>query len=145
MLIPDGYINIIQERLNLYNEMGKIADEEALNAFRNKMKDKFGPIPFQVDELFNGIRLRWICKELGIERLSLKSRKMRCYFVGNAKSSFYESPLFDKLMKHISTKGPELGLTLKQSPKYLIMIKDGVNNLKSCRKILENLQEDISV
>ena len=70
---------------------------------------------------------------------------MRCYFVGNAKSSFYESPLFDKLMKHISTKGPEIGLTLKQSTKYLIMIKDGVNNLKSCRKILENLQEDISV
>ena len=145
MLIPDAYINIIQERLNLYNEMGKISDEEELKAFRNKMKDKFGPIPFQVDELFNGIRLRWICKELGIERLSLKSRKMRCYFVGNAKSSFYESPLFDKLMKHISTKGPEIGLTLKQSTKYLIMIKDGVNNLKSCRKILENLQEDISV
>ena len=144
MLIPDEYISVIQERLNLYNEMGKINKEEELMAFRNKIKDKFGPIPFQVSELFNGIRVRWICKEMGIERLSLKGRKMRCYFVANPQSSFYETPFFGQLMEHINTKYAEHGLSLKQSTKHLIMSKDGINNLKSCRKILENLQEDVA-
>ena len=143
MLIPDEYISVIQERLNLYNEMGKINKESELKAFRTKMKDKFGPIPFQVEELFNGIRLRWICKEMGMERLSLKGRKMRCYFISNPQSSFFETPFFGKLMEHISVNHSEHGLSLKQSNKYLIMTKDGVNNLKSCRKILENLQEDV--
>jgi len=144
MLIPDEYISVIQERLLLYNEMGKLSKEAELAEFKSKMKDKFGPIPFQVEELFNGIRLRWICKELGMERLSLKKRKMRCYFVSNPKSSFYETDFFNQMMHHISTKGAETGLSLKQSSKFLILIKDGVNNLKSCRKILENLQEDVS-
>jgi len=143
MLIPDEYINIIQERLNIYNEMGKINNEEELTALKKKLKDKFGPIPFQVDELFNGIRLRWLCKRIGVERLSLKSRKLRCYFIANAQSSFYETPLFTNLLNYISTKGTEQGLSIKQSNKYLIMVKDQVNNLKAARKILENLLEDL--
>ena len=143
MLIPDEYVNIIQERLNIYNEMGKVDKEEELNAMRKKLKDKFGPIPFQVEELFNGIRLRWICKKIGVERLSLKKRKLRCYFISNPQSSFFETDLFNNLIKFISTKGSEHGLSLKQSNKFLIMIKDEVNNLKACRKVLENLLEDL--
>ena len=89
------------------------------------------------------IRLRWICKKIGVERLSLKNRKLRCYFVSNPQSSFYETTLFNSLIKYISTQGHEQGLSLKQSNKFLIMIKDGVNNLRACRKILENLLEDL--
>ncbi len=144
MLIPDEYVNVIQERLNIYTEMGKIEKDEDLKAFRKKLIDKFGPIPFQVEELFNGVRIRWICKRLGMERLSLKNRKMRCYFVGNPKSSFYETKLFNDLLQYITTKGPEQGLFLKQSNKFLILIKDEVNNLKAARKVLEFILEEIS-
>jgi len=140
MLIPDEYINIIQERLLIYNEMGGIKNDEELSVLKKKLKDKFGPIPFQIEELFNGIRLRWICKEMGIERLSLKNRKLRCYFVSNPQSSFYETAFFNNLLQYITSNGAAEGLSLKQSNKYLIMVKDGVNNLKACRKILEALQ-----
>jgi len=143
MLIPDDYINVISERLSIYTEMGKVDNDEQLLALRNKMKDKFGKIPFQVEELFNGIRLRWICKQLGVERLSLKARKLRCYFVNNPQSSFYETKLFNDLIKFISTKGPEYGLSLKQSRKNLILIKDQLNNLKQARKLLENVMAEI--
>ncbi len=143
MLIPDEYVNVIQERLNIYSDMGKIDDENQLSEYRKKLKDKFGPIPFQVEELFNGIRLRWICKKMGVEKLSLKKRKLRCYFISNPKSSFYDTEFFNKMLQYVSTKGAEHGLTLKQSNKFLILIKDNVNNLKSARKLLENLIEDI--
>jgi len=143
MLIPDEYVNIIQERLSIYSEMGKVNKEDELKALRNKLKDKFGPIPFQVEELFNGIRLRWICKKLGMERLSLKSRKLRCYFISNPQSSFFETDFFNNLIKYVSTVGAEHGLSLKQSQKHLILIKDGVNNLKASRKILENILTEV--
>ncbi len=144
MLIPDDYISIIQERLSIYTAMGKIEKEEELIAFRDKLKDKFGKIPFQVEELFNGIRLRWICKRFGIEKFSLKNRKLRGYFVSNPQSAFYETDFFNSFIKFISTKGPDYGLTLKQSPKHLILIKDQVNNLKQSRKILEKILEEIT-
>ena len=143
MLIPDEYVSVIQERLSIYTEMSNIEKEEQLVEFRNKLKDKFGPVPYQVDELFNGIRLRWICKRLGIERLSLKSRKLRCYFIGNPQSSFYETPLFNNFMSYISTHGHKEGLSFKQSKSYLILVKDGVNNLKTCRRILEKIEKEI--
>ena len=102
MLIPDDYINIIQERLNLYTEMDGINTEEELEAFINKMQDRFGPIPREVKELFNGIKIRWKAKELGFERISLKSKKLRCYFVSNPQSLYFESPVFKQLLAFVS-------------------------------------------
>jgi len=143
MLIPDEYINLIQERLNIYTEMGNVNNEEQLDQLKKKLKDKFGPMPFQVAELFNGIRLRWICKQMGIERLSLKANKLRCYFVSNAQSSFYETKLFNDFLQYVSTQGPGLGLSLKQSRKNLILVKDKVYNLKQSRKLLESIRSEI--
>lgn len=143
MLIPDEYVSVIQERLSIYTEMNKIEKEQDLKAYRSKLKDKFGAIPFQLDELFNGIRLRWICKKMGIERLSLKNQKLRAYFIRNAQSAFYETKFFNDFLNFISTKGPEKQLFLKQSKNHLILVKDEINNLKTARKLLENLLEDI--
>ena len=143
MLIPDDYVSGIQERLSIYTEMGNIEKRDTLLAFRNNLKDRFGPVPFQVDELLYGVELKWICKKMGIERLSLKSRKMRCYFVSNPQSSFYETDFFNNLIKFISTKGIEMGLHLKQSKNRLILIKEQVNNLKQCKKILEQIKKEL--
>ena len=143
MLIPDEYVNIIQERLSIYTEMDKLENEEQLNQLRKKLKDKFGPVPFQVEELFNGIRLRWFCKKMGVERLSLKNRKMRAYFIRNAQSPFYETKFFKNFLGFVSSKGLEMGLTLKQSNTHLIMVKDEVNNLKACRKLLQFILEEV--
>jgi len=143
MLIPDEYINNIQERLRLYTELDRIKDEESLSAFHNKLKDRFGPVPIQIRELYNGLRLRWLCKTMGFERLSLKGRKLRCYFVSNPQSRFYETPHFQTMLQYISTDGIALGLSMKQSTQFLILIKDGVKNLKEARIILERIAEDV--
>jgi len=140
MLIPDDYIRSIQERLNLYTELNKITKEEDIEKFAKNLVDRFGPLPRQIEELFNGLRLRWICKSLGIEKLTLKSRKMRCYFVSNPQSLFYESKVFQDILKYVSTKGPSVGISLKQSAKFLILIKEDVRNLKQARLALENIQ-----
>ncbi len=141
MLIPDSYISNIQERLNLYTELDNIENEDELLAFKTKLKDRFGPMPSQVDELFSGVRLRWMCTRLGFERLSLKKKKLRCFFIRNPQSRFYESIKFQQIMAFISTEGKKIGLTLKQTPSFLIVIKDQVKNLKECRIVLDRIEE----
>ncbi len=143
MLIPDYYISNIQERLKLYTQLDSIENEEALDDFAQMLKDRFGKLPREVNELFNGLRLRWICKLLGFDRLSLKARKLRCYFVSNPQSSFYEGDFFHAALNYISTKGIEQGLTLKQSRTFLILIKDGVKNLQEARVLLMSILEDV--
>lgn len=145
MLIPDDYINNIQERLNLYTKLDSIENEEELIAYRKEIKDRFGPPPRVVEELLNGLRLRWLCRKMGFERISLKRKKMRCYFISNGQSGYYETAFFKALLAYISKDGHRMQISLKQSAKFLILIKDGVRNLKEAMIILQRIQEDLAV
>ena len=72
MLIPDEYVSNTQERLNLYTELDSLKTEEDIEAYSERLTDRFGPLPKQVFALFEALRLQWICKKLGFERLILK-------------------------------------------------------------------------
>lgn len=144
MLIPDEYVNNIQERLNLYTELDKIETEAELAAFADKLKDRFGPVPAEVRELFEGLKLRWLCKELGFERLILKNRKLRCYFIGNPQSPFFETDQFHNLVQYVAKHGGEKGLSFKKSINHFFMVKDGVNTLTAAGKVLETLKQSLA-
>lgn len=140
MHLPSDYVDIVQERLNLYTELDTIENEEQLAEYQTKIIDRFGKIPNPTLELFEGLRLRWISKKLGLERIMLKENKLRAYFVGNPQSSFYESSTFKNLLDYInSPNGIREKLSLKQSSKSLILVRDNVRSLKMAREILEKL------
>jgi transcription-repair coupling factor (superfamily II helicase) len=144
MLIPDSYISIIQERLNIYTELDTIEDVKKLETFKTNLEDRFGKAPEQVDELFEALKTRWICKKLGFEKFTLKKAVMRGYFISNAQSHFFESAFFKSLLKYVSIEGVSLGIQLKQSRNYLILIKEGVKNLKEARMILDKMLESVN-
>jgi transcription-repair coupling factor (superfamily II helicase) len=141
MLIPDEYVNNIQERLNLYTELDSINNKEELNRFEKRLEDRFGPIPEEAQDLFNGILLRDLCKQLGFERLSLKMNKLRCFFIRNPQSPFFNSDIFKNLMEYISLEGKIMGLSIKQTNSFLIVVKEGVKNLKEAKVILQRIQD----
>lgn len=139
MLIPDDYVTNINERLALYTRLDSLETEEDITKFAGMLDDRFGKIPNQVKELFDGLRIRIISKKLGFERIVLKNRKMNCYFISNPKSSFFESALFHKLMKFISSDGVKHGFTLKQTTSYLIMTRENVKYLRDAKNLLETV------
>ncbi|MBR9921031.1 MAG: transcription-repair coupling factor [Bacteroidetes bacterium] len=141
MHIPDNYIESIQERLALYTELDDLEDETALTAFAERLKDRFGPIPWQVEELFDGLRLRWICRRLGFERLMLRNNKLRCFFVENPQSPYFESETFTQIFDFIGKKGEFNKLSLKQSPRHLILIRPDVKSLSDAHDILEKIRD----
>ena len=137
MHIPDDYVSSISERLSLYTAIDQLETEPELEQFEQQLRDRFGRVPEQVHELFDGLRLRWVAKELGFERIILKDNKLRCYFVENPQSAFYDSPVFQQTFQFLATQGERHGLHLKKSPRSLIMSKDGVKNLRAAKKVLE--------
>ncbi len=142
MHIPDEYVGNIQERLNLYTQLDQIQNEAGVQQFSNMMVDRFGRLPIQVEELFDGLRLRWIAKEIGFEKIILKAGKLSCYFVGNPQSSFYETKLFKKMLNYILSKGKDKNMSVKQSMKSFIFIRENVKTLNGARKVLELLKEE---
>lgn len=144
MLIPDEYVSNVQERLSLYTALDALPDEGTLQQFEQSLRDRFGRIPPQVRELFDGVRLRWVCKELGFERIVLRERKLRCYFVENPQSPYYETAQFQQLIQFINSQGKLRGLSLKQAARFLIMSKEGVRSLHAANELLQEIRSQLS-
>ena len=139
MLIPDEYVSNTQERLNLYTELNTVENEDGIAAFAKRLEDRFGKLPHQVNALFDGLRLQWLCKKLGFERLILKGGKLRCYFLGDPQSSFFETETFNKIVQFVGAKGRIMGISLKQTNKELILVQDDVRSLKAVKSALEQV------
>ncbi|MFN8331939.1 MAG: transcription-repair coupling factor [Saprospiraceae bacterium] len=143
MFIPDGYVSQIQERLNLYQQLDKIESEEGIVSFSSKLEDRFGPLPPQVEELFDGLRLRWLTREMGFERIQLKKKKLQAVFISNPGSRYFDSPYFQSLTRHIAESGHAHLFTLKQSGTHLMLIREQVRNIREAKTLLQQVDDAI--
>jgi transcription-repair coupling factor (superfamily II helicase) len=139
MLIPDDYVSNSQERLSLYTELDSLETEEAVREYAKRLEDRFGKLPHPVVALFEALRLRWMCKNLGFERLILKGGKLRCYFLSDPQSAFFETDRFRKIVAFVASSGRVMGLSLKQTHKELIFIQDEIRSVQSAKATLERL------
>jgi transcription-repair coupling factor (superfamily II helicase) len=134
--IPDDYVNNVNERLSLYQEMDNLKNEEELSAFGAKLIDRFGPLPRQVNELIVSFKLRWLAQNLGLERLVIKGGKMVGYFIQNPQSPFYETATFTQLLNHIQRNAQNCKMS-EQNDRLRIIFSD-VKHIKHAFEILEN-------
>jgi len=139
LLFPDEYINTVSERLKLYNELSLIKDEITLQAYENKLVDRFGPLPKQAVSLLNSIKIKWIATQLGIEKLVMKQGKMICYFVSDQQSSYYQSGRFNQVLQFVQKQSQLCKMKEKQTPNGLRLLLT-FENVKSIRKALELME-----
>lgn len=98
VLIPEQYVENVSERIRLYRKLDSIPDECELQKFAMELEDRFGPLPEQVKDLMEIVRIRRLCLRLGIERLSVKNGRMAMYFVGEQNSAYYKSNIFTQIL-----------------------------------------------
>lgn len=103
ILIPTDYVENTTERLSLYKDLDDIEQEEKLMAFESQLRDRFGPVPLQVLELMDTVRLRWKAKALGFEKIILKNNSLKGYFVSNSNSAFFNSPAFSNVLQYVQS------------------------------------------
>jgi transcription-repair coupling factor (superfamily II helicase) len=139
LLFPDDYINSVNERLNLYNELGSVKDEEGLLAYEQKLIDRFGHLPKEAEALLNSIRIKWIATRLGIEKLIMKQGKMIGYFVGDQQSDYYQSSRFRKVLQFVQLHGNLCKMKEKETKSGLRLLLT-FENVKSIRKALELME-----
>ena len=101
ILIPADYITNSTERLIIYKELDGMENEEELASCKNRISDRFGPVPRQTEELFNAIRLRWLAKEAGFEKIILKNERFIGYFISNQESPYYRSEKFTAILRFV--------------------------------------------
>lgn len=138
--IPDDYVNNVNERLSLYQELDNLKNTEELDTYALQLKDRFGPIPKEVKELLFSFQLRWLAQELGLERLVIKSTKLVGYFISNSQSEFFETPVFSNLLNKITAIGE--GYRLVQQNEKLRLVIEPVKHIKDAFEKLSVLKAD---
>ena len=136
--IPSTYVNKVAERLSIYKDLNDCANEEEIGIWAENMVDRFGEMPESVVELMDTIRMRWIGKELGIERIYLKNGVLRCYFVGNQESPFYQSDQFTKILHYVQEN--PMKVTLKEIKEKLAITFNHVDEVRIALKNLKKLK-----
>jgi len=143
ILIPDEYVTNIQERYNLYTELSKLENETQLTAFAQQLHDRFGPIPVHVNELLNTMRLQWLGKAIGFEKISLKKNVLRGYFIANQSSPYFESPQFKRVLSFL--QGNMRRCNLKEVKSTLRLSIEDVQSIDEAVELLSEIAEPVGV
>jgi transcription-repair coupling factor (superfamily II helicase) len=141
ILIPDAYVESITERLSLYTRLDNCENEEELQAFHTELHDRFGAVPTQVEDLFTTVRCRRLGVELGFEKMTLKDKTLRCYFINNPDSPYFESDVFQGIMQFVQT-----GLNkakLKQTGKLFLLIVEDIADMNALHRLLVRMHSAI--
>ena len=67
--IPDEFIEDITLRLSIYRKIASARNDEALNALIDEIKDRFGRLPAEVQNLFDVMRLKIMARGLRLQML----------------------------------------------------------------------------
>jgi transcription-repair coupling factor (superfamily II helicase) len=143
ILIPDEYVSSISERIALYKELDDINTEEGMETFTQQLIDRFGEIPKPTISLIETMRLRWLAREIGFEKLVLKSGKMIGYFISKENSPFYQSEKFSFVLEFIKNN-PNTG-KMYEKENSLRMSFDHVTELKRAIHLLTSLKAGAKV
>ena len=142
ILIPDDYVESITERLSLYSRLDNCESENELVGFHQEMTDRFGPIPAVVEDLFTTVRTRKIAVELGFEKLFLKNETLKCFFVSNPDSPYFQSETFNRILQFLQTGTNKA--KLKQVGKNGILVVEDIKDMSSLHRFLTKMQTAVN-
>ncbi len=140
ILFPDDYVNSVKERLSLYNKLAALTTEEELLTFEVELKDRFGELPTQVVDLLDSVRIKWLAKELGLEKIILRQKRMIGYFVSDQQSDYYQTEAFTRMLQYVQKHPKSCVMKEKQTKNGLRLlitfikifdVKKGLEVLKS--------------
>ena len=101
LLFPNDYIPGASERISLYQELDNMEKESDIQAFAERLRDRFGRIPHEGEELIRVVSLRRMAKQLGMEKVVLKQGKMILHFISDEHTRYFQSPAFGKILAYL--------------------------------------------
>ena len=137
MYFPDQYVPSDSERMLLYRELDNIRNAQELEAYRQRLTDRFGTIPDVGEELISVVPLRHYGKKLGCEKIMLKQDRMFLYFVSNPDSPYYQSEAFGRVLDYVGNNVRRCNLR-EQNGKRSMVITD-VSTVKEALQLVRNI------
>ena len=136
LVIPDDYVNEIHERLSLYKKLDTLDTTDEINQFKMELKDRFGDIPKETQELIKTIPLRNYAKKIGFEKVIIKNNKLVGKFISN-NESYFNSAQFSGVLSYVQKH--KNNLQLKEKNNQLLLTFGGVSSIEGAVEILKSI------
>lgn len=141
MYFPDLYVPGSSERMLLYRELDQIETDADLDAYRQRLVDRFGPVPKQGEELMSIVMLRRLGKRLGCEKIVLKQGMMQLHLLPDQESPYYRTSAFGNIINYATSNPRRCQFkTVKASPRIVIT---NVPSASDALKILTIIKGDL--
>lgn len=138
VLIPENYVSNISERLGLYNQLDNLANEAELADFQKMLLDRFGPLPPEVRDLLDIVRVRWQAELVGFEKLSLKNNTLKGYFV-SGNDTYFQSEQFGRVLDFVKANAKKC--SLRDVKGKLILTFENVPSIEALKGVMGELAE----
>ena len=66
------------------------------------LKDRFGELPKEVNELLITVQIKWLGIEFGFEKIVMRKNLLKAYFISNSKSDYYETETFLSVLNFVN-------------------------------------------
>ena len=136
IMIPDQYIRNISERLSLYNELARITTEEELEQFASRMTDRFGKMPKQVNDLIRSVKLKWLGRRLGFEKIALRQKSLTGWFTRDDR--YFQGEIFGRILEYIRQNSNKA--VLKQTKDLLTLKIQDIKGLGEALGLLAEME-----
>ena len=148
LLIPDDYVSSSVERLRLYNTLAGLKTPAELQEFVVRLRDRFGPLPRQVEDLLSSVGMKWDASALGFEKLTMKKGVLRAYFPQDTASAYYRSAVFSAVLAWGGRQGNRCRFEEKaqrDGRNMLVMRLDEVRSLDAARRAIGELVDAVGI
>ncbi len=132
----EKYVPESSERIALYQELDNLTTPEEVEAYRQRIIDRFGKIPKEGEELIRVVRLRRLGRELGFERLILKQNRLKCYFTTTS-PDYYTGDVCDRVIQYVCAHPRRCRLEDKGGVRSVTI--DQVDSIHEAIRVLEKI------
>ncbi|MDX1494666.1 MAG: transcription-repair coupling factor, partial [Longimicrobiales bacterium] len=78
--LPDGYVSDSSQKLHLYRRLSKAGSRTEVEALKEELADRFGPLPIEAERLLDAAVIRILGRSLGLERAIVREESARLTF-----------------------------------------------------------------
>lgn len=136
-MIPDSYIDITAEKIRIYKQLDNLSSDKEIDRTRENLKDRFGDLPPEAENLFDVVKIRNLGGKLGFEKIIIKNGMMIMFFISNPLSHYYKTKVFSDILNKVGQR--ENIFNLKQTDGKLKIVSRGINSLPSALSTLRFL------
>ncbi|MBF9221929.1 transcription-repair coupling factor [Hymenobacter ruricola] len=144
VLIPEKYVSNVSERLQLYAKLDRAQKPEELQKLLTSMTDRFGPLPSEVEQLADIVRLRWQACKVGFTKITLKRDTLKGYLAADDDhKAYFQGEQFGTILNYVQTH-PRTA-KLKEHKEQLIVTFDEVRSIQQAKRVLSELGSEEAV